>query len=108
MTHGPLWVSTWLFRFNRQVLALPVPGTIRTSNTIVLRQCARDGMGLALLADWLVAEDLLSGGLVSVLPHWVVATDDFDAAVRIVYPSRSFLPLRTRVFIDHFRGQVPA
>jgi DNA-binding transcriptional LysR family regulator len=95
--------STWLFRQGKTALSIPVPGSIKTSNTLVLRHCARDGMGLALLADWLIADDLAAGKLISVLPGWDVATEDFESAIWIVYPSRSFLPLRTRAFIDHFR-----
>jgi len=54
------------------------------------------GHGLARRSLWDVADDLAAGRLVEVLRDW----SDEDAPISVVYPSRRFLPRRTRLFID--------
>lgn len=96
--------TTWTFRQAEQEQALDVTGVVATSNTLVLRRCALDGMGVALLPDWLVDEDLAAGRLTCVLPGWNASVRGVETGVWIVYPSRRFLPLKTRAFIDHLRA----
>lgn len=98
--------ATWIFRRDGVEEAISVGGAIATSNTLVLKRCALDGLGIAVLADWLVHDDLASCRLQGVLPEWEVAARHFDTGVWIVYPSRHFLPLKTRVFIDHLKAHV--
>ena len=54
------------------------------------------GHGLARRSIWDVADDLAAGRLVEVLREW----SDEDAPISVVYPSRRFLPRRTRLFVD--------
>jgi DNA-binding transcriptional LysR family regulator len=37
--------------------------------------------------------------------HDVTATD-FETAAWVLYPSRAYLPLKTRVFIDHLKNSI--
>ena len=85
---------------------ISVIGHVATSNTLVIRRCARDGLGVALLADWLVSDDIASGRLSVVLPDWKATTGGVETGVWIVYPTRSLLPLKTRAFIDHLRSHM--
>ena len=98
--------ATWVFRCSDQEETVSVAGAIATSNTLVLKRCALDGLGVAVLADWLVDEEVAAGRLEIVLPGWEVAVRGFDTGVWIVYPSRSFLPVKTRAFIDHLKKHV--
>ena len=98
--------ATWTFRRPDQEETISVVGAIATSNTLVLKRCALDGLGVAVLADWLVDEEVAAGRLKIVLPGWEVAVNGFDAGAWIVYPSRSFLPVKTRAFIDHLKKHV--
>jgi DNA-binding transcriptional LysR family regulator len=54
------------------------------------------GLGLARLSIWDVVNELADGRLVAVLPEWSGNT----APIQAVFPTRQFLPLRTRRFID--------
>jgi DNA-binding transcriptional LysR family regulator len=47
-----------------------VHGPIRSSAPFVLRDLARASLGIALLPEWLVAEDLEARKLLAVLPEW--------------------------------------
>lgn len=98
--------ATWIFRQGGQEDAIPVDGAIATSNTLVLKRCALDGLGVSVLADWLIDDDVAEGRLEVILPDWQVAVRNFDTGAWIVYPSRSFLPVKTRAFIDHLRRHV--
>ena len=54
------------------------------------------GLGVARLSIWDVASELADGRLVAVLPEW----SGKSAPIQAVFPTRQFLPLRTRRFID--------
>jgi len=58
-------------------------------------------MGLALLPDWLINEDIKSGALIRLFDQFDVSATDYDSAVWLLYPSRDYVPLKTRVFMDH-------
>lgn len=98
--------ARWSFQQPGAERTVEVDGVIAASNTLVVRRCARDGLGLAVLADWLVDEDIATGRLYRLLPAWTVASNTFEGGVWLVYPSRSFLPQKTRVFINHLRKHV--
>lgn len=97
----PAFRSKWLFRDQHGALTtVPIDGEIVISNALALRTCALAGMGPALLADWLISEDLAQGRLIDPYPEHQVTAMDFDSAVWLLYPSRRFLPNKVRVMID--------
>jgi len=61
-----------------------------------IREAARAGLGVAVLPDWLVEEDLQAGRLVRVLPQWKTK----DLPLHIVYAGQRLLPVRVSTFID--------
>lgn len=69
----------------------------------LIRRAALDGMGILIQPAYIIHDDLMAGRLVRVLPDWSLP----HLHMNIAYPSRSFLLLRTRLFIDalvrHFR-----
>jgi DNA-binding transcriptional LysR family regulator len=62
----------------------------------VLAHMARDGAGIAAVADFYVHQFLLNGQLQRVLPQWCLKPTPAWA----VFPSRRLMPTKTRVFID--------
>lgn len=70
--------------------------TVVLNEPIAIREAARLGLGVALLAVTEVLSDLEDGRLIRLLPDWYA-----DAGgVSVYYASRSLLPAKTRVFID--------
>jgi DNA-binding transcriptional LysR family regulator len=61
-----------------------------------LREAIFMGLGITVLPEWLVEDDLFSGRLVRVLPKWQAR----ELPVHVVYPAQRRLPLRVRMFID--------
>ena len=81
----------------------PVIHPIMTSdNAEALRLGAVAGLGLALLAEFVIDDDLKAGRLVSVLSDWTVA----ESTIFAVYPDAQYLPLKTRAFIDFLANEV--
>ncbi|WP_299491087.1 LysR family transcriptional regulator [Acaryochloris sp. IP29b_bin.137] len=100
--------TQWLFKDAQGTFTeVPVHGKLIISNGIALQHCAIASMGLALLPNWLIHEDLRSGKLVDVLPAYEVTGTDFSTAAWLVYPSRCYVPLKLRVFIEFLKQNVP-
>ncbi|WP_439341205.1 LysR substrate-binding domain-containing protein [Vacuolonema iberomarrocanum] len=99
--------SRWRFRNRAQEeCEVFVQGNTVISNAIALQQCAIAGLGLALLPNWLIGDDLHTGTLVNVFPDHDVAATEFDTAAWLVYPSRTYVPLKVRVFIDFLKQAI--
>ncbi|MCS3761665.1 LysR family transcriptional regulator [Bradyrhizobium centrosematis] len=69
---------------------------LRSGNETLLHMAALEGMGLAFLPKWLVAEDIAAGRLEHVMPGQVI----FEGKLFAVYPSRKYLSAKVRTFID--------
>lgn len=97
----PGYRSQWRFRQGDAQTEVAVSGMITVSSPVALHRAARDGLGPALLAGWIVEDDLQSGRLVDCLPGWDVSAVDFDTAAWLVYPSRDYVPGKVRAMIDY-------
>ncbi|PWC56798.1 LysR family transcriptional regulator [Azospirillum sp. TSO22-1] len=64
--------------------------------TFAVREAVREGAGLSVLPDYAVADDLASGRLVRVLPHWSLPSGGIHA----VFPAARFRPTKVRIFVD--------
>ena len=99
--------SQWRFKLqhlqDQRELAVLVQGDTMISNAIALRQCAIAGMGLALLPNWLIDSYLQNGTLVDVFPDYDVTATDFSTAAWLVYPSRTYVSLKVRAFIEFLK-----
>ncbi|MCC8401415.1 LysR family transcriptional regulator [Paraburkholderia sp. MMS20-SJTN17] len=61
-----------------------------------IREAVRMGLGLAVLPEWFVEEDLLAQRMVRVLPKWRPK----PWSAQIVYPAQRRMPLRVKAFVD--------
>jgi len=103
----PGFRSRWIFRNTAGYAAeIPVHGGVVVSGALALRSLALAGMGPALLADWLVGDDIADGRLVDLFPGHQVTATTFETAVWLLYPSRSFLPGKVRAMIDFLKAEV--
>ena len=96
--------TRWIFKHKTgNVQEIPVRGNTIISNAIALQQCAISGMGLTLLPHWLIDEDINTGKLVRLFPDYQVTATDFNTAAWLLYPSRAYIPLKVRVFVEELR-----
>ena len=64
--------------------------------TLAVRAAVCQGMGLSVLPDYAVGDDLAAGRLVHVLPHWQLPSGGIHA----VFPATRFRPAKVRAFVD--------
>lgn len=72
------------------------PWTFKSNNGDVLRELVLAGEGLAFLPDFFIQEDLKAGTLVEISGEG----PPFVTPITALYPSRDYLPLKVRVFLD--------
>ncbi len=103
----PEFRGAWHFK-DRQgaVQDVDIAGDLLVSNPLVQQRCAVEGMGPALLADWLSNEPVANGLLIDLFPHYEVTATTFDTGVWLLYPSRSYLPFKVRAMVDFLREKL--
>ncbi|WP_431101892.1 LysR family transcriptional regulator [Roseateles noduli] len=74
-----------------------------TDSLFALIESARRGLGLALVSQWAVFDDMAEGRLVRVLPEWCAT----PLPISLVYPSRRLQPARLRAFLQVMREVIP-
>jgi DNA-binding transcriptional LysR family regulator len=99
--------TRWLFRDRDGTREVPVEGDITISPAGAIREAALAGLGVALLPNYLTDPEIAAGRLTRCLGAWEVTATSFDTGAWLVYPSRSFLPLKTRVMIDFLSAALP-
>ena len=90
---------TFVGRDGEQTLA--IKGSFCSNNGDVLAEAAMQGLGIALLPDFIVAESLADGRLVKVLEEHERAPLTLFA----LYPSRQHVPAKTRSFLEYLLDQ---
>lgn len=103
----PGFNTRWIFKEKKEnIQEILIQGNTIISNAIALQQCAINGMGLALLADWLIDDNIGNGELVKLFPDYQVTATDFNTAAWLLYPSRAYIPLKVKVFVEELRKHV--
>jgi DNA-binding transcriptional LysR family regulator len=100
--------SRWLFRRNGIVEEVSVTGSFVISSPLALRQAALDGLGPALLPNWLIDDDLSAGHLIDLCPEFEAAATSFETGAWLLYPSRPSMPRKVRAAIDFLRANLTA
>jgi DNA-binding transcriptional LysR family regulator len=86
----------WLFNGPNGMVDVEVSSAFRSDNSLVVRQAAVSGYGIALLGDPLTINDIRAGRLYRLLPNYAARRRQ----AFVVYPSRRHLAQRTRLVID--------
>lgn len=82
---------------NYTQLHMPMKVIADSNNTLMTRELALAGMGIAYLPDWLTDEYIESGKLVNIIRN----NEDFlEPTIYAVYANRKFLSAKVRTFID--------
>ena len=85
-----IWSAKEITLFGRD----GVEQTLRISPVLIsegvtsVREAVRDGLGVALLPDWLIEKELAAGDLVQLLPKWKAK----DLPIHVVYAGQRVLP----------------
>jgi DNA-binding transcriptional LysR family regulator len=94
----------WTFLGDDGETTLAIKGNFCSNNGDVLAEAAMQGLGIALLPNFIVEQTLEQGRLVKVLENYARAPMTLFA----LYPSRRHVPAKTQRFLeylfDHFSG----
>jgi len=88
------------------VIEVPVHGQLIFSNVLAMKAAAIDGLGPALMADWVIGSDVEAGRLVDLFPAYQVAASASISGACLLYPSRAYIPRKVRAVIDWLRQNV--
>jgi DNA-binding transcriptional LysR family regulator len=85
-------------------IAVTTAGPYRVNSSLSLRQCFLDGVGVGSAPAWLVRDLIDTKQLVHLLPGWTLPSQ----SLHLIYPTRRYLPFRTRTFLRFMAERVRA
>lgn len=94
--------QSWQFRQGERFISPPVTRRYSLNNGQAIRELAIEGLGLAMLPGFLVADALADGRLEAVLT-------DFETRrlpITAVWPPVSPMPAKLRAFVDHLLAEL--
>lgn len=94
------------FEAGGEVLPLVYGDCIRVNDLDAQLLAACQGLGFALLPDWLVSKSIEAGELRVWLPHWHILGAEQAFAVWFVYPPKRIVSSKVRCFIDFIVEQL--
>ncbi|MFC6281421.1 MULTISPECIES: LysR family transcriptional regulator [Polaromonas] len=84
-----------------QTTDVAVSGSLRTDYGPALRDATLAGLGLSLMPDWSVREDIRRGDLVRLFPAYKVCFLEFENGVYALYQRSRHTSAKVRLFVDH-------
>lgn len=96
--------DAWTFRTGAEApFNVTVSGDLMISNALALHRAAKMGVGVTMLADWLVDRDIQQGNLIALCENFECTATTFETAAWALYLDRTYLPQKVRVMIDFLR-----
>lgn len=87
----------WHFIQSGDLVSLDLPYRFRVNTITASLSACLDGLGVAVLPEFICRTHLAEGHLVQLLPDWEMPL----VPVSLVYPQRKLMPKRLRVLIDY-------
>nr|WKF61470.1 HTH-type transcriptional regulator DmlR [Paraburkholderia busanensis] len=104
LVYGHGGAVSWEFLMGGALKSVEVHGPLRANNGDLIRDAAVAGIGIARLPDFIVADALSRGLLVTVLDDYLPAR----TSVHAVYPQHRQSSLAIRAFVDFLKTGLPA
>ncbi|MDQ7985947.1 LysR family transcriptional regulator [Pseudomonas sp. G34] len=93
----------WQFNAAGEVQQVAVRGRLQSNNADVLREAALAGQGVALLADWLVRDDVAGGRLLRLLEPYDISPGSASGAISVLYLPNQRGSRRVAAFVEFLR-----
>lgn len=95
---APQFQGAWKLEGDSGPVSYRPESTLQTNSSEVVRETVIAGLGIALRSTWDISEELKQGKLVRVLKEY---SSSKGLGIYAVYPSRSYLPAKVRLFVDY-------
>jgi DNA-binding transcriptional LysR family regulator len=95
----PLRKPELTFRIADENLTIPLKYEVASNNAVFNREMVLEGFGIGVVPAALVREEVISGRLVSILEDFIIV--DGAVEIRLAYTTRTLLPAKVRVFVEH-------
>jgi DNA-binding transcriptional LysR family regulator len=92
----------WTLERGNKSESVRMRSRLQANSSLVLQRALLDGLGIARIPLFIVAEDLASGRLTQLLPDWSLPAQGIFALTT----ARDFMPRKTRAFIDFLRERI--
>ncbi|MCJ0764377.1 LysR family transcriptional regulator [Variovorax terrae] len=96
----------WSFLRDGMVQHVEVHGRLAANNSDLLREAVLDGLGIALLAEWLVQEDVQAGRLRRLLEEYDINPQDQRISVHAAYLPNRRHSRKVHAFLDFLQGHL--
>ncbi|MFT6676939.1 MAG: DNA-binding transcriptional LysR family regulator [Sulfitobacter sp.] len=98
--------SIWRFRKEGQENEeVHVKGVLQSDNGQAILSVCEEGLGIAMMNDWSVVEQLNNGSLIAVLEEYEISFTDFESGIYAVFQKSPHLPLKIRAFVDFMSAE---
>lgn len=94
----------WTLRLDGEIVQQDVPAVVTLNQVEAELRAIRDGVGIGQMPDYMIAEDIAAGSIVTIL-HDMSTT---ESGLYMYYAQRKQLPVRVRRFIDFVMSEVEA
>lgn len=102
----PKFNLSWKFEKSNEIQEVSIKSKVSMTSALSLIELTKKGEGISLLPKALIHKELSSGKLINLFPKYNVTATEFGSAIYLVYPSKSYLPLKTRLFIDYLKNEL--
>jgi len=89
--------SAWTFRQGSHEVRVQPRSSLLCNHAAAIRLAALAHLGVAVLPDVLIDEDIRQGALVRLLPRWTLPAQPIHA----LFPSNRHIPAKVRLLVDH-------
>jgi len=104
---GQRWVAlsllrsplTWTFTRGGARRVVRMQAIARCNSSSSVRELVREGLGVSVLLDYMLREDVAQGRLVRLLPDWTLP----GVGLYAVYPASRHVPAKVRALVDFLR-----
>lgn len=88
-------ISQWTFTKGGETVKTELNSVVLCDQALPMQSCLREGTGLGILPDSMVAQDIADGRLVRVFPDWSLP----EAGIHAVYPPARYRPAKVQAFV---------
>lgn len=103
----PGYRDRWLFHHATLTdYKLSLSPRVVASNALALKELVARGVGVGLVASWMVSREIECGELVRLLPDYRVSAIDLPSAAWLVYPERRYQPAKTQALVKFLKERL--